>query len=219
MSQADRWEAIKLAWNTHKPEGYMQLDGRVNLPLLIAIETQTKRLKIDRDDYDTFIGAVLRGAAADDWWSAKSMKASSLFGFSANIPDAKFENVEKLYRSGLRIEAPKAKPVVCWRDDASVLEFASQFKSRQAPTKVFRVRGATQQIRDDIRCWVFDKRNLQLGLIGEDNFMYITRCMRLSEAGVKLQEDWVPEDALLLVYPPEAGEDPVTWTMLDQFAR
>jgi DNA-binding transcriptional ArsR family regulator len=104
LSQKDRWELIKEAWNKHKPEGYLQLDGSLNKPLLIAIDTQSKRLGIDRDDYDAFIGAVLRGAGADDWWSSKDMNATKVFGFGANLDDKKFFNVEKLYKSGLTIE-------------------------------------------------------------------------------------------------------------------
>lgn len=104
LSQKDRWELIKEAWNKHKPDNYLQLDGSVNTPVLIAIETQTKRLGVDRDDYDGFIGAVLRGAGADDWWSTKDMTAAKVFGFGANLDDKKFFNVEKLYKSGLTIE-------------------------------------------------------------------------------------------------------------------
>lgn len=104
LTEKDRWERIKEAWNKHKPEGYLQLDGSLNRPLLIAIDTQSKRLGIDRDDYDAFIGAVLRGAGADDWWSSKDMNATKVFGFGANLDDKKFFNVEKLYKSGLTIE-------------------------------------------------------------------------------------------------------------------
>ena len=104
LSRKDRWELIKEAWNKYKPGPYLQLDGAVNTPVLIAIETQTKRLGVDRDDYDAFIGAVLRGAGADDWWSTKDMTAAKVFGFGANLDDKKFFNVEKLYKSGLTIK-------------------------------------------------------------------------------------------------------------------
>lgn len=104
LSQKDRWELIKQAWNKHKPESYLRLDGSLSLPVLIAIETQTKRLDLDRDDYDGFIGAVLRGAGADDWWNTKDMTPAKVFGFGANLDDKKFFNVEKLYKSGLAIE-------------------------------------------------------------------------------------------------------------------
>lgn len=103
LTEKDRWNLIKEAWNKHKPEAYLQLDGNLNLPVLIAIETQTRRLGVDRDDYDAFIGAVLRGANADDWWGTKDMTAAKVFGFGANLDDKKFLNVEKLYKSGLAI--------------------------------------------------------------------------------------------------------------------
>jgi hypothetical protein len=102
LSQKDRWELIKEAWNKHKPECYLQLDGAVNTPLFIAIETQSKRLGVDRDDYDAFIGAVLRGAGQDDWWSTKDMSATKVFGFGADLDDKKFLNVEKLYQLGTK---------------------------------------------------------------------------------------------------------------------
>jgi len=104
LSQKDRWEKIKAAWNSHKPERYLRLDGGINLPLFIAIETQSKRLGIDRDDYDAFIGAVCRGAAKDEWWSQRELKPTNVFGFGANLDDKKFENVEKLYQIGRRVE-------------------------------------------------------------------------------------------------------------------
>jgi len=53
---------------------------------------------------DAFIGAVCRGAAKDEWWSQRELKPTNVFGFGANLDDKKFENVEKLYQIGRRVE-------------------------------------------------------------------------------------------------------------------
>ena len=81
MTQKEAWELVKKGWNKNKPEAWMRLDGSVNMPLMIALETQTKRLEIERPDYERFVGQVCRGGGADSWWSKQTMKASSVFGF------------------------------------------------------------------------------------------------------------------------------------------
>lgn len=103
ITQKEAWVLVKEGWNKHKPESWMRLDGGFNLPLYIAIETQAKRLNVERPDYAKFIGQVCRGATVDPWWGAQSMKASAVFGFS-KVTDTKFENVEKLYKLGSKVE-------------------------------------------------------------------------------------------------------------------
>jgi len=103
MSQKDSWELVKEGWNKNKPDSWLRLDGSMNLPVMIALETQAKRLEIQREQYGEFVGQVCRGATADSWWSSQNMKASSVFGFS-KVSDKKFENVEKLYKAGSKVE-------------------------------------------------------------------------------------------------------------------
>ena len=104
LTQKEAWELVKAAWNKEKPESFFRLDGSVALPWFIALETQAKRLGIDRPDYGKFVGQVCRGAKADDWWGKRDMKFTSIFGFGS-IKDRQFENVEKLYKAGAKVEA------------------------------------------------------------------------------------------------------------------
>lgn len=104
LTQKEAWELIKEAWNKNKPEAFFRLDGSVKLPWYIAFETQAKRLNIEREDYGKFVGQVCRGASADEWWSKRDMKFSSVFGYGA-LKDRQFENVEKLYKAGANVEA------------------------------------------------------------------------------------------------------------------
>ena len=99
VTQKESMVAIKKAWNDHKPDNYLRLDGSFPLPLFIAIETQAKRLNIERPKYPDFVIEVLSAVKADPWWSAQSFKPSNLFGWSAELDDKKFKNVEKLYKS------------------------------------------------------------------------------------------------------------------------
>jgi len=99
IKQKDVMAEIKEVWNHHKPETYHRLDGGFPLPLFIAIETHAKRLGIERSEYAVFVTDVLRAANVDPWWSDKALKATSLFGWSADIDDKKFKSIEKLYKS------------------------------------------------------------------------------------------------------------------------
>jgi hypothetical protein len=122
IDQKGAWELIKEAWNREKPDNYFRLDGKFMLPQFIAFESQAKRLDVERPDYGKFTAQVLRGAAVDEWWSKRDMKLSGIFGYSANIPDTKFSNVEKLYRLGL--QAPDTK--FSLRDDKTVLRWFNE---------------------------------------------------------------------------------------------
>ena len=122
VDQGAAWELIKEAWNREKPDLFFRLDGRVQLPQFIAFESQAKRLGIERPDYGKFVAQVLRGACADEWWSQREMKISGIFGYSAKIPDAKFTNVEKLYKLGGK--APDTK--FSLRDDVAVLRWFTE---------------------------------------------------------------------------------------------
>jgi len=122
VTQADAWEAIKESWNKEKPESYFRLDGKVNLPVFIAFESQAKRLGIERPGYGKFTAQVLRGASNDDWWSKRDIKISAVFGYSASIPDSKFTNVEKLYKLGGKLPDTKFS----LRDDTAVLTWFNE---------------------------------------------------------------------------------------------
>ena len=103
VSQEEVWPSIKDAWNRFKPESWMRLDGKLHTPLFIALETQAKRLNIERPDYAKFVGQVCRGGTIDPWWSKQAMKATGVFGIM-KVKDTKFENVEKLYKLGAKVE-------------------------------------------------------------------------------------------------------------------
>lgn len=122
VDQAAAWELIKEAWNKEKPDPFFRLDGKVQLPQFIAFESQAKRLGIERPDYGKFAAQTLRGACVDEWWSKREMKISGVFGYSAKIPDAKFTNVEKLYKLGGKVPDTKFS----LRDDISVLNWFNE---------------------------------------------------------------------------------------------
>ena len=214
LSQADRWELIKEAWNKHKPEGYMQLDGRINLPALIAVETQSKRLGVDRDDYDAFIGAVLRGAANDEWWAAKNMKLSQVFGFGADLDDKKFENVEKLYRAGLN-SAPKAAPQN--HDDEWYLAKAVEAWPNAPYKRVVRKTVEDMDVARDLATGPGMLDSLKAGHLSESSDMVIHHKRRLKEAGLNpsREPEWYNEEVLGLVFVPE-HDFPVYWTSSDK---
>ena len=132
VDQSTAWDLIKEAWNKSKPDAYYRLDGKVQLPQFIAIESQAKRLGIERSDYGRFVSQVLRGACVDDWWGKREMKVSGIFGYSAKIPDNKFTNVEKLYKLGGN--APDVK--FSLRDDEKVLEWYNSVDPERGWTEV-----------------------------------------------------------------------------------
>lgn len=132
VDQSTAWDLIKEAWNKSKPDAYYRLDGKVQLPQFIAVESQAKRLGIERSDYGKFVSQVLRGACVDDWWGKREMKVSGVFGYSAKIPDNKFTNVEKLYKLGGN--APDVK--FSLRDDEKVLEWYNSVDPERGWTEV-----------------------------------------------------------------------------------
>ncbi len=132
MTQKESWELVKKGWNKDKPEAWLRLDGSMNLPVMIALETHTKRLGIEREKYESFVAQVCRGAQADSWWSKQNMKASSVFGFS-KVTDKKFENVEKLYKAGANVES-----AIDYGCDADILARYHE-KGHDQLTKVIRL--------------------------------------------------------------------------------
>lgn len=210
LNQKDRWKLIKDAWNKHKPVGYMQLDGSVNLPLLIAIETQTKRLKVDRDDYDGFIGAVLRGAKADAWWAEKDFKATAVFGFGANLDDRKFENVEKLYRAGLKI-TPRQAPKDF--DDETALQLIREAWPKAPYKRVARRHFTTQQQALDAAAGPGILIGIKKGYCSEEDDITCRQMERIKVLGMNPSADpeWYDEEVLGLTYV-EGNSYPSYWT-------
>lgn len=210
LSQADRWELIKAAWNTHKPERYMQLDGRINLPALIAIETQTKRLGVDRDDYDAFIGAVLRGAAADSWWSSKDLKLTQVFGFGANLEDKKFETVERLYKAGMAIKPRVEKASTFWSDDERVIAwYRSNVDNVPAGIRVERIKVENDMEAQDLEDW---HAFTVLGEPTRDTQLFLYRRLQaLLESG-KLNYSAERFKGAARLYYQEGKPNPIWWT-------
>ena len=116
LRKAERKTLIKEAWNNHLPQGelWLKLEGTIPEPAYAAIEAHTKFLEIDRDDYEAFIGQVLRGAQVDPYWSTRrktNVKLWSLFGWveyyqGAKGPDDQtFRRVKELYNLGATTRA------------------------------------------------------------------------------------------------------------------
>ena len=141
MTQKESWELVKKGWNKDKPEAWLRLDGSMNLPVMIALETHTKRLGVERENYEAFVAQVCRGAQADTWWSKQNMKASSVFGFS-KVTDKKFENVEKLYKAGANVEGK-----IDYGCDADILARYHE-KGRTDLVKVIRLEAADRHEAD-----------------------------------------------------------------------
>jgi hypothetical protein len=119
ITQDAAWKDLCKSWNQHKPESWMLLDGRINLPVFIAIETHSKRLSITRDKMAGFVGQVAKGCKADEWWSQKTgVKISHVFGFGQKIKDTKFRDVERLQKLGNQHIVKFS-----WDDDNSIIEW------------------------------------------------------------------------------------------------
>lgn len=114
----DCWQAMREAWNREKPEAWTDFGASFNNPAFIAIETQAKKLEIERGSYAEFIAHVCRGAKTDDWWKEKPMKPSNIFGLGAEIDDKKFLNVAKLRNLG-----KKAPKLFSWDDDYCIFSW------------------------------------------------------------------------------------------------
>ena len=98
MSTADRWAAIRTAWNTYKPDNFAELKEKKDQLLFMALETHTRHLKIDRTQYGAFIKTVCAALKANDWWTKRpGMTARNVFGMGVEIEDRKLQNVQRLY--------------------------------------------------------------------------------------------------------------------------
>jgi hypothetical protein len=119
VTQDAAWKDLCKSWNQHKPESWMLIDGRINLPVFIAIETHCKRLSITRDKMADFVGQVTKGCNVDEWWSQRTgIRISNVFGLGQKIKDTKFRDVEKLQKLGNQHIAKFS-----WDDDKSIVEW------------------------------------------------------------------------------------------------
>lgn len=116
LKKPERKTLMKEAWNSHLPENelWIKLEGTIPEPAYAAIEAHTKFLEIDRDDYDAFIGQVIRGAQIDPYWSTRrktNVKLWSLFGWVEYFKgekgpgDQTFRRVKELYNLGATTKA------------------------------------------------------------------------------------------------------------------
>lgn len=208
LSREDRWEKIKKAWNDNRPETYVSLKGGVNLPLYLAIETHTASLEIDRDDYDTFIGAVLRGAKADPWWAEKDFKATAVFGFGTELEDRKFENVEKLYRAGLATMPRVEKLVDFWSDDDKLVAWYRSTGPAPEGLRIERITVENESEAKDLEDWHRYSRNEPTR---GNEVLYYRRLKALVQGG-KLNYSAERFTGAARLYYQEGKPNPIWWT-------
>jgi hypothetical protein len=101
MATEDRWTLIRSAWERYKDDSWPRFNK--NAGTKIAIEVVMKQLKIPHDDYDGYMGAVIEGVKASDWWSDKPKTIGSIFGSKGDLSDNQIHARALLYRSGAGI--------------------------------------------------------------------------------------------------------------------
>ena len=104
LSTQERWEIIRQAWNTYKPEGFEVLKETKDKALFAALESHTRHMKIARTEYGPFIKRVCLGLAQNDWWMDKAkkngpIKATSVFGRTVDLEDRKLKSVQSLHNA------------------------------------------------------------------------------------------------------------------------
>ena len=104
VTEKDAMLAISEAWNNNKPENFISCTKRLRPEAFWAIETQAKRLKIERPQYGKFVKQVMKGACQDEWLSKQTWKIHNMFGWFdpkvRAIDDKKVVRVEELYKKG-----------------------------------------------------------------------------------------------------------------------
>lgn len=210
LSREDRWERIKKAWNDNKPETYMSLKGALNLPLYLAIETHTASLEVDRDDYENFVGAVLRGAKADPWWAEKDFKATAVFGLGTELQDKKFENVEKLYKAGLATKPRVEKSSAFWSDDEQVIAwYKSNVDGAPADMRVERIKVENDTEAQDLEDW---HAFTVLGQPTRDTEVFLYRRLQALFTSGKLNYSAERFKGAARLYYQEGKPNPIWWT-------
>jgi hypothetical protein len=115
------------AWNKHKPPAYASL-SILNPKALEAYNYQIKNLNHDINDHDGFIKIVCAGLLNSDFWSDKSLKFYSVFGYGPPT-EKKIRNVESLYNDGKRSFNTPIPEVEYTYDKESII---NRFNSWQA---------------------------------------------------------------------------------------
>ncbi len=104
ISEKDAMAMISEAWNENKPESYISCTKRLRPEAFWAVETQAKRLKIERPGYGKFVKQVMKGATQDEWLNKQTWKIHNMFGWFdpkvRAIDDKKVVRVEELYKRG-----------------------------------------------------------------------------------------------------------------------
>lgn len=210
LTQQDRWQLFVQAWNKHKPKNYLEI-RKFDLPQLIAVDEHTKHLNLDRDDYDSFVGAVLRGAGASDFWKSKEMGPKAVFGWSANLADQKFKNVKELYQAGKDIKVVRGIDSIAWNNDAEVLSLLPDQTYKGVKfERVDRIR-----ISKDYETILFSALNyLQFGKLTAEQ----AKARVESQTSVKWRDRWSEPGTLVLLYPEGDSKIPREW-ILDETPR
>jgi len=126
ITQTNSMKQIADAWNKYKPTNWTTVSPKMNPGTFIAIETQAKKLGVERPDYPDMIKRICLAACLDEWWKERTFKPSNVFGFGADLADKKFENVEKLYKEGA---SRKAEAVAFDSSPAGMLEWYQKHKA------------------------------------------------------------------------------------------
>ena len=86
---------LRDTWMASRPEIYSKLKHPLS-----AAQAETLRLHAEHNgetDLCRFLGAVLSGCKADNWWNSHGMNFNNIFG-TGTPKQNKFTNVEKLYK-------------------------------------------------------------------------------------------------------------------------
>ncbi len=151
ITQKEASKAIAKAWNECRPANWPVMGKSVHPTAMMAIEKQAKRLKIERQDYESLIVRVCAGIRKHPWWSQRdSMKIHSVFGWGVNLQDKDFLKVKELYELG----AGGMKDAFDWKNDEHILAW---YASKEVDfTSVLRIEADT---KEEIKAWYDDESN------------------------------------------------------------
>jgi hypothetical protein len=114
------------AWNKYKPPAYASLSD-LNPKALEAYNYQIKNSNHDINDHDGFVKIVCAGILNSDFWSNKSLKFYSIFGYGPPT-EKKIRNVESLYNDGKRsFKAPIPEVEYTYDKESIISRFNSWY--------------------------------------------------------------------------------------------
>ena len=219
LSPKERHALIKEAWNKHKPDNFLSADGSLKPTYYIAIETHTKRLKHDRDDYDGFIGAVMRGISADTtgFWKSSTPFFRGVFGEGADPGDDKFRQVERFYKIGMQ-HAPRVK-LEDKGDEwylAKALELWPNAPYKRVERRVLKTADQALLASEGPKM----VNDIKTGLASADDHNVIVKKQKLVDLGLNAKADpeWYNEEVLGLAFV-QGTEFPLYWTSIDKLPR